>query len=480
MSTAWPIRAAIAASSIAGCRRCGRTAQPLIWVEKILAPFETLRTDWSVDGTTGYDFMDEASGVLHDPAGEAPLTTLWTEQTGRSPLFEEEARQARRQILRDNLASELNATAAALQRVARRTCATRDFTLHRPAPGADRGAGAFPGLPPVHLDRRAQRRRQAHARLGAGRRAADGAGHRPAADRPAGCLAGRRPPRSLPPVLRRDRLRPWCGSSSFRAPSAAQGGRGHRVLPLRPAALAQRGRLRPGALRGDPGRLPRGQPGPRRRTSRAPCSPPRRTTTSAARTSAPGWPCCRSCPASGSAAVRAGSRPNAFVRSAGRDAPRRTMSAQLMLHQMWSAPGRSAWRRGPRQMSTLSRAGRRLAGEGLREAKRRTELGGAERRLRGRLPGFIAASWRPTARAICAPRSAVFVARIAPGRDQQPAQALLAAPHRACRTCTRAPSSGTLAGRPRQPPPGRLRRPPRRAGRGRAAAALLKTGGTAG
>jgi (1->4)-alpha-D-glucan 1-alpha-D-glucosylmutase len=55
--------------------------------------FEALRTDWMVDGTTGYDFMDEAAGVLHDPAGEAPLSALWTESTGRSAVFEDEARE---------------------------------------------------------------------------------------------------------------------------------------------------------------------------------------------------------------------------------------------------------------------------------------------------------------------------------------------------------------------------------------------------
>lgn len=118
------------------CRKLHRRMQavrpdrkPLIWVEKILAPFEALRTDWMVDGTTGYDFMDEASGVLHDPAGEGPLTALWTESTHRPALFEAEARQARRQILRDNLTSELHATAAALKRVADRDLVTRDFTL---------------------------------------------------------------------------------------------------------------------------------------------------------------------------------------------------------------------------------------------------------------------------------------------------------------------------------------------------------------
>ena len=31
-------------------------------VEKILAPDERLPIAWDVDGTTGYDFMDEASG----------------------------------------------------------------------------------------------------------------------------------------------------------------------------------------------------------------------------------------------------------------------------------------------------------------------------------------------------------------------------------------------------------------------------------
>ena len=42
-------------------------APPLIWVEKILAPGETLPRDWLVDGTTGYDFMDQVAALLHDP-----------------------------------------------------------------------------------------------------------------------------------------------------------------------------------------------------------------------------------------------------------------------------------------------------------------------------------------------------------------------------------------------------------------------------
>ncbi len=101
----------------------------IIWVEKILAPHERMPTDWLTDGTTGYDFMNDAAAVLHDPAGEESLTRLWTTLTGRAEGFLDEARPARRQILRESLFSELYNTAAALHRVARRNLATRDYTL---------------------------------------------------------------------------------------------------------------------------------------------------------------------------------------------------------------------------------------------------------------------------------------------------------------------------------------------------------------
>ena len=102
---------------------------PVLWVEKILAPHEHLPTDWQTDGTTGYDYMNEVAGVLHAPAGEAPLTALWTGLTGRPADFGDEARPARRQILRDSLASELLATAVALHRIGQRNLSTRDWTV---------------------------------------------------------------------------------------------------------------------------------------------------------------------------------------------------------------------------------------------------------------------------------------------------------------------------------------------------------------
>ncbi|MFC7552185.1 hypothetical protein ACFQU7_07880 [Pseudoroseomonas wenyumeiae] len=44
--------------------------EPYIVVEKILAPGESMPIDWQVDGTTGYEFMDQVSAVLHDPEGK--------------------------------------------------------------------------------------------------------------------------------------------------------------------------------------------------------------------------------------------------------------------------------------------------------------------------------------------------------------------------------------------------------------------------
>ncbi len=106
-----------------------RDQAPILWIEKILAPHERLAADWMTDGTTGYDFMNDAAAVLHDPAGEAPLTALWTGLTARAGAFEDESKPARRKILSESLSSELFATANAVHRIARRDLATRDYTL---------------------------------------------------------------------------------------------------------------------------------------------------------------------------------------------------------------------------------------------------------------------------------------------------------------------------------------------------------------
>jgi (1->4)-alpha-D-glucan 1-alpha-D-glucosylmutase len=102
---------------------------PLV-VEKILARDEPMRKDWEVDGTTGYDFMDQVGALLHDPSGAAPLDAWWRAQPGASTLpFEEQALRAKRQVLAENLAAEVDRSARALHRIARDDIATRDNTF---------------------------------------------------------------------------------------------------------------------------------------------------------------------------------------------------------------------------------------------------------------------------------------------------------------------------------------------------------------
>jgi (1->4)-alpha-D-glucan 1-alpha-D-glucosylmutase len=46
-----------------------------IWVEKILDPGEKLR-DWPVEGTVGYEFLNDVQALFVDPAGKETLSTL--------------------------------------------------------------------------------------------------------------------------------------------------------------------------------------------------------------------------------------------------------------------------------------------------------------------------------------------------------------------------------------------------------------------
>jgi (1->4)-alpha-D-glucan 1-alpha-D-glucosylmutase len=97
-------------------------------VEKILASGEELSQDWETDGTTGYDFMDQVSALLHDGEGERPLAKLWARVCGRPADFDVEETTCRRQILQQSFAGQLEAVVRAFHAVAEGNLKTRDFT----------------------------------------------------------------------------------------------------------------------------------------------------------------------------------------------------------------------------------------------------------------------------------------------------------------------------------------------------------------
>ena len=105
---------------------------PYIVVEKILtrgeAGIESLRSDWPIDGTTGYEFMDQVGALLHGPEGLASLNKLWVELASDTDTFATHVVNARRQLLRENFVGEFAALTRAVHAVARTELETRDIS----------------------------------------------------------------------------------------------------------------------------------------------------------------------------------------------------------------------------------------------------------------------------------------------------------------------------------------------------------------
>lgn len=100
-----------------------------IFVEKILGPDESLREDWGVDGTTGYEFMNQVSLLQHDPKGHEPLAELWSRLSERTADFDQEVLEARDLVLHGTLAGDFENVAQSLLQVARSDLMSRDLTL---------------------------------------------------------------------------------------------------------------------------------------------------------------------------------------------------------------------------------------------------------------------------------------------------------------------------------------------------------------
>jgi (1->4)-alpha-D-glucan 1-alpha-D-glucosylmutase len=109
-----------------------RSDGPEAWVivEKILEPGEALRDSWPVDGTTGYDFLNRASGLFVDPAGEKMLTEFYAEFTGESIDWAAVARAKKHQVMRETMGSDLNRLTALFLEICERRRRYRDYTRH--------------------------------------------------------------------------------------------------------------------------------------------------------------------------------------------------------------------------------------------------------------------------------------------------------------------------------------------------------------
>ncbi len=99
-------------------------------VEKILARFETLRGDWRIAGTTGYDFMNVVNGLFVDSKSELAFDRIYRQFAGIATNFDQFAYRAKKDIMRTSLASELEVLATMLDRIAGRDRRSNDYTYN--------------------------------------------------------------------------------------------------------------------------------------------------------------------------------------------------------------------------------------------------------------------------------------------------------------------------------------------------------------
>jgi (1->4)-alpha-D-glucan 1-alpha-D-glucosylmutase len=97
--------------------------------EKILSEGEALSPSWPVSGTTGYNFLNQVSGLFIDGRSAKPLRRMYVRVTGRGEPFDELAYECKRVIMVSSMASELNVLAHALNRISESDRRWRDFTL---------------------------------------------------------------------------------------------------------------------------------------------------------------------------------------------------------------------------------------------------------------------------------------------------------------------------------------------------------------
>ena len=102
---------------------------PYLVVEKILARHESLREDWPVAGTTGYDSLNLINGLFVPLGAERAIDRAWRRFTDSRVDFDEVLYASKKYVLKELLASELTILSSRLDRISEGNWRTRDFTL---------------------------------------------------------------------------------------------------------------------------------------------------------------------------------------------------------------------------------------------------------------------------------------------------------------------------------------------------------------
>jgi (1->4)-alpha-D-glucan 1-alpha-D-glucosylmutase len=107
-----------------------RERAPDAWIvgEKILEPGEFLRESWPIEGTTGYDFMNVALGILVSPRGMAELNEIYEDFTGEPTNFPAIAHDKKINVTQEALGSDVNRLTSLLVDICEANRDQRDYT----------------------------------------------------------------------------------------------------------------------------------------------------------------------------------------------------------------------------------------------------------------------------------------------------------------------------------------------------------------
>ena len=106
-----------------------RQNAPDVWIvgEKILEPGETLRGNWPIDGTTGYDYLNQVNGLFIESSNEQALTSFYAAFTQEPTDYTDICRHKKHQVLRQLLGSDVNRLTSLLLEICQSHRERRDY-----------------------------------------------------------------------------------------------------------------------------------------------------------------------------------------------------------------------------------------------------------------------------------------------------------------------------------------------------------------
>lgn len=109
-----------------------REAAEDVWIvaEKILEPGESLPSAWPIDGTTGYDYMNQSVGLFVNTANAEAFTEIYADFTGEPTDYPAICRDKKHRVMRDLLGSDVNRLTSLFSEICECHRDRRDYTRH--------------------------------------------------------------------------------------------------------------------------------------------------------------------------------------------------------------------------------------------------------------------------------------------------------------------------------------------------------------